>query len=68
MQGETAASKVRLRGTCLPRGTSSNSSSIPVSIQFFDPIFEAALRGLLVFKTDHAWYRWKVREVYLPTI
>jgi hypothetical protein len=68
MQGEAAASKVGLRGTCLPRGTSNNSSSIRVSMKFFDPIFEAALGGLLVFKIDHAWYRWKVREVYLPTI
>ena len=62
MQGEAEAHRVGSCGTCqshLPRGTSSNSSSIRVSMQFFDPVFEAAFGGFLVFKMGHAWCPWK---------
>ncbi len=51
-----------------PRGPSTESSSIFVHVPFFDPIFGAAFRGLLVLEMGHAAYLQKGREVYFPTI
>jgi hypothetical protein len=62
MHGHAACRSTMLRDTWrsyLPRGTSSNSSSIRMHVQLFTWFFEAAFGDLLVPKMDHVWYSWK---------